>query len=174
MLAVIGERAGAIFAEVLGRKGGLELAYLCSYDREQGGEESLRAALLAARESEKKRGYTLAGPHYDDVTMKIDGEDVRRFASQGRKRLLAVVLKLAQADVIMSRRGERPVVLLDDIFSELDPGVVSGVRKMLSDRYQSFITSPREEDFTGDIPGASRHVVENGVFGVPGGPPKAS
>jgi DNA replication and repair protein RecF len=172
MLEVIGERAGAIFAEVLGRDDGLELAYRCSYDQEAGGEESLVAALLAVRESEKRRGYTLAGPHYDDVTMKIGGEDVRRYASQGRKRLLAVVLKLAQADVIMSRRGERPVVLLDDIFSELDPGVVSGVRKMLSDRYQSFITSPRGEDFPGDIPGASRYEVEGGVFMGPEGSSK--
>ncbi len=174
ILEVISERAREIFAEVIGRDDALELAYRCSYDPNGGDADSLRAALLAARESERRRGHTLAGPHYDDVTMKIAGEDVRRFASQGRKRLLAVVLKLAQADVIMSRRGERPVVLLDDIFSELDPGVVSGVRKMLSDRYQSFITSPREEDFTGDIPGASRYVVENGVFGAPRGPPKAS
>lgn len=174
ILEVIGERASSIFAEVLNREDGLELAYRCSYDQETGGEESLRAALLAARENEKKRGYTLAGPHYDDVMMKIDGEDVRKFASQGRKRLLAVVLKLAQADVIMSRRGERPVVLLDDIFSELDPGIVSGVRKMLSDRYQSFITSPRGKDFPGDIPGAFRYEVEKGVFSGPEGSPEAS
>jgi DNA replication and repair protein RecF len=168
MLDVIAERAREIFAEVLGREDGLELSYRCSYDSGGGGEEALMAALLAAREGERRRGYTLAGPHYDDLKMKIDGEEVRRFASQGRKRLLAVVLKLAQADVIMTHRGERPVVLLDDIFSELDPGVVSGVKKMLSDRYQSFITSPREEDFPGDIPGASRHVVEEGVFGGSG------
>lgn len=174
ILGVIAERAREIFAEVLCREDGLELAYRCSYDPDAGGEDSLRAALLAARVSERRRGYTLAGPHYDDVTMRIDGEEVRRYASQGRKRLLAVVLKLAQADVIMSRRGERPVVLLDDIFSELDPGVVSGVRNMLSDRYQNFITSPRGEDFPRDMPGAARYEVENGVFRSPGGPPKES
>ncbi len=174
MLGVIVERAREIFAEVLGRDDGLELEYRCSYDSEAGGEDSLRAALVAARESEKRRGYTLAGPHYDDVMMRIDGEEVRRYASQGRRRLLAVVLKLAQADVIMSRRGERPVVLLDDIFSELDAGVVSGVRNMLSDRYQSFITSPRGDDFPGDIPGAASYEVENGVFRGTESPSKAS
>ncbi len=174
MLGVIAERAREIFSEVLGRVDGLELAYRCSYDSGAGSEDTLRAALLAARESERRRGYTLAGPHYDDVAMRIDGEDVRRYASQGRRRLLAVVLKLAQADVIMARRGERPVVLLDDIFSELDPGVVSGVRNMLSDRYQSFITSPRQDDFPGDIPGAARYEVENGDFRGSGGSPKAS
>ena len=174
ILGVISERAREIFSEVLGREDGLELGYRCSYDSGAGSEDTLRAALLAARESERRRGYTLAGPHYDDVAMRIDGEDVRRYASQGRRRLLAVVLKLAQADVIMARRGERPVVLLDDIFSELDPGVVSGVRNMLSDRYQSFITSPRRDDFPGDIPGAARYEVENGDFRGPGGSPKAS
>ena len=174
MLGVIAERAREIFSEVLGRRDGIELEYLCSYDPEAGGEDALRAALIAARESERRRGYTLAGPHYDDVTMRIDGEEVRRYASQGRRRLLAVVLKLAQADVIMSRRGERPVVLLDDIFSELDTGVVSGVRNMLSDRYQSFITSPRGDDFPDDIPGAASYEVENGVFRGLQGPLKAS
>ena len=174
MLGVIAERAREIFSEVLGRRDGLELEYRCSYDPEAGGEDALRAALIAARESERRRGYTLAGPHYEDVTMRIDGEEVRRYASQGRRRLLAVVLKLAQADVIMSRRGERPVVLLDDIFSELDTGVVSGVRNMLSDRYQSFITSPRGDDFPDDIPGAASYEVENGVFRGLQGPLKAS
>ena len=174
ILGVIAERAREIFSEVLGRVDGLELAYRCSYDSGAGSEDTLREALLAARESERRRGYTLAGPHYDDVAMRIDGEDVRRYASQGRRRLLAVVLKLAQADVIMARRGERPVVLLDDIFSELDPGVVSGVRNMLSDRYQSFITSPRQDDFPGDIPGAARYEVENGDFRGSGGSLNAS
>ena len=93
MLGVIAERAREIFSEVLGRRDGLELEYRCSYDPEAGGEDALRAALIAARESERRRGYTLAGPHYDDVTMRIDGEEVRRYASQGRRRLLAVVLK---------------------------------------------------------------------------------
>lgn len=174
ILGVIAERAREIFSEVLGREDGLELGYRCSYDAGAGSEDTLRAALLAARESERRRGYTLAGPHYDDVAMRIGGEDVRRYASQGRRRLLAVVLKLAQADVIMARRGERPVVLLDDIFSELDPDVVSGVRNMLSDRYQSFITSPRRDDFPGDIPGAARYEVENGDFRGPGGSLRAS
>jgi DNA replication and repair protein RecF len=174
ILEVIGARAKEIFSEILGGGDGLELSYRCSYDQGSGGEESLAAALAASRDSEMRRGFTMSGPHYDDVAMKLGGEDVRRFASQGRRRLLAVVLKLAQADVIMSKRGERPVVLLDDIFSELDPGVVSGVRNMLSDRYQSFITSPRGEDFPGDMEGASRLEVEEGVFRASGGVPEGS
>lgn len=174
MLDTISERAEVIFGEVLGRRGGLELSYRCSYDTGAGGEEALKAALLEAREGEMRRGFTTTGPHYDDVTMKIDGEEVRRFASQGRRRLIAVVLKLAQADVIMSMRGERPVVLLDDIFSELDPEVVSGVREMLSDRYQSFITSPRGEDFPADMGGAARFEVEEGVFRASGGVPEGT
>jgi DNA replication and repair protein RecF len=174
ILEVIAGRAKDIFGDILGGADGLGLSYRCSYDQGEGSEENLAAALAASRESEMRRGFTMAGPHYDDVAMKLGGEDVRKFASQGRRRLLAVVLKLAQADVIMSKRGERPVVLLDDIFSELDPGVVSGVRRMLSDRYQSFITSPRGEDFPGDIGGASRFEVEEGVFRASGGAPEGS
>jgi DNA replication and repair protein RecF len=174
MLETIAVRAKEIFSEVLGRGDGLEIEYRCSYDPEGGGEEALRSSLAGSREYERRRGYTVVGPHYDDLDMRIDGEDVRKYASQGRRRLLAVVLKLAQADVIMTRRGERPVVLLDDIFSELDGEVVSGVREMLSDRYQSFITSPRSEDFPGDLPGAVCYEVEEGVFRPYGGVPKGS
>lgn len=165
MLEVVSGRAAEIFRKVLGGSGDLGLTYRCSYDPEGAGSgDALKGALLDSRESEMRRGYTMAGPHYDDVLMSIGGEEVRRFASRGRRRLIAVVLKLAQADVIMSRRGERPVVLLDDIFSELDADVARGIRDMLSDGYQSFITSPRADDFPGGLRGASAYVVERGVF----------
>jgi DNA replication and repair protein RecF len=167
IMGVISDRAAEIFREVLGSDVGLELSYRSSFDADSDGsgeEEALRTALRSMRDAERQRGFTLTGPHYDDVTIRMGDEDVRRFASQGRRRLIAVVLKLSQADVIMSRRGERPVVLLDDIFSELDPEVVAGVRKMLTDRYQSFITSPREDDFPGGVEGATMYAVEGGCF----------
>jgi recombinational DNA repair ATPase RecF len=74
------------------------------------------------------------------------------------------VLRLAQAAVILERRGERPIVLLDDLFSELDAQTAGGVRAVLSDRYQSFITTPRPEDVPSDPGGAAVFAVEDGAF----------
>ena len=75
-------------------------------------------------------------------------------------------MKLSQAVVIMQRRGEKPVVLLDDIFSELDTEISGKVRELISDRYQSFITSPKDEAFSGLPAGSAVFSVENGSFSL--------
>ena len=138
------------------------MQYSCSFDL-SGDEtkEALREALLRTREQEERRGYTLVGPHYDDIRIFLDDRELKRYGSQGRKRLAAIVLKLAQAWAIMERRAERPIVLLADIFSELDDETARSVNGLLSDRYQSFITTPRTEDFI-DVE-AFRFAVEEGV-----------
>ena len=98
------------------------------------------------------------------MTIRVGDVELRRFGSQGRKRLAAIVLKLAQAEVIMDRRSERPVVLLDDIFSELDSATACRVRGLLSGRYQSFVTSPKLSDL-GECPGGGIVInVENGAL----------
>ena len=76
--------------------------------------EAHRAAELASRQC-------LSGPHRDDLTVCIDGQPARQFASQGQTRTAALSLKLAQRDFIYDDRGEYPVLLLDDVLSELDP-----------------------------------------------------
>ncbi|GMV53209.1 MAG: DNA replication/repair protein RecF [Chlorobi bacterium] len=72
------------------------------------------------RIAELQRETTLFGPHKDDVVLRLDGRLVRDSASQGQHKSLLVALKLAEAVVLLDRRTERPVLLLDDIFSELD------------------------------------------------------
>lgn len=81
-------------------------------------EEDLAQSLLAARSSDLERGLTTVGPHRDDLSLRIAG-DARVFASQGEQRSLAIALRLAQYDLLVGV-GERPVLLLDDVFSELD------------------------------------------------------
>jgi len=158
-------RAGALFAEILGESAGFEMRYVCSFNgagKDPG--EALREALARVREAERRRGYTMAGPQYDDAQIFLESAEIRRFGSQGRKRLAALVLKLAQALTILERRGERPVVLLDDIFSELDRETADRVREHLADSYQSFITTPRPEEFGAPGPGAARFTVEAGAI----------
>ncbi len=127
-------------------------------------EEDFRETLRRNSPSEIRRGYSLTGPQYDDLEISLGGASVRRFGSQGRKRLVAIIMKLSQAEVIMRRRTEKPVVLLDDIFSELDAEVSEKVRELISDRYQSFITSPQKDSFSRLPSGSAVFFVENGRF----------
>ena len=97
--------------------------------------DALLAALAAARPGELRRGLTLIGPHRDDVAVRLGRADARTAASRGEQRLLALTLRLAEAAVLRRRLGHAPVLLLDDVLSELDRdaggrtlGLARGVR----------------------------------------------
>ncbi|HEY7133939.1 MAG TPA: DNA replication/repair protein RecF [Acidimicrobiia bacterium] len=83
-------------------------------------EEHLRAALDARRRHERDRGVTLVGPHRDEWRLTFDDLDGRTQASQGEQRTLALALRLAGHELIAALTGVVPVLLLDDVFSELD------------------------------------------------------
>lgn len=83
-------------------------------------EELLAGALAATRRRELERGVTLVGPHRDDWRLLLDGRDTRWQASQGEQRTVALALRLAGHEVVTSITGTEPVLLLDDVFSELD------------------------------------------------------
>ncbi len=90
-----------------------------TYERSwQGG---LRGALQAAFYDDVQRGYTTCGPHRDDIALFLAGRDARRQASQGEQRSFALALRLAGHRLVQQRRGVDPLLLLDDVFSELDP-----------------------------------------------------
>ena len=79
-------------------------------------------ALAAALGRDIERGTTSLGPHLDDVVLAADGRDLRSFGSQGEQRLALLALLLAEAETIADRTGVPPLLLLDDVLSELDPG----------------------------------------------------
>jgi DNA replication and repair protein RecF len=103
------------FAERAGELG-LERVSL-RYDGEPPTPEGLAAAL----ERDLERGTTSVGPHLDDVVLGADGRDLRSFGSQGQQRLALLALLLAEAETIVDRTGVPPLLLLDDVLSELDP-----------------------------------------------------
>lgn len=80
----------------------------------------LHDALMAMRGTEVRRGVTLVGPHRDDLLVRLGSADARAFASRGQQRLLALTLRLAEAAAVRLRLGTPPVLLLDDLLSELD------------------------------------------------------
>jgi len=86
----------------------------------EGPPENLAQAVNNSLAEDLRRGTTSVGPHRDDIRIMLDGQDARAFASQGQQRTAVVSLKLAEAGLIQRRTGERPVLLLDDVLSELD------------------------------------------------------
>ncbi|MGI8662208.1 MAG: DNA replication/repair protein RecF [Acidimicrobiales bacterium] len=81
----------------------------------------LATALADVRLDELRRGVTLAGPHRDDLVVHLDGLPARTHASQGEQRALALAMRLGGHSVVTAATGTPPVLLLDDVFSELDP-----------------------------------------------------
>jgi DNA replication and repair protein RecF len=86
------------------------------------GDPPTPEALAAVLERELDRGVTSVGPHLDDVVIAAGGRDLRSFGSQGEQRLALLALLLAEAETIADRTGVPPLLLLDDVLSELDPG----------------------------------------------------
>ncbi len=91
----------------------------------EGDEDALVARLAAIVETrierDREKGYTTAGPHMDDLALEIDARGARPFASQGQQRALVLALKVAEIENLRSVLGRPPLLLLDDVSSELDP-----------------------------------------------------
>lgn len=94
------------------------------YVSAQGRLQQIQATYLQIlderRAEEFRRGVTLIGPHRDEIQFLIDGRDLGAFGSRGQQRLAVIAYKLAETDLIASETGERPILLLDDVLSELD------------------------------------------------------
>ncbi|MCQ2477917.1 MAG: DNA replication/repair protein RecF [Clostridia bacterium] len=95
--------------------------------------------LKESRKEDMYTGITSVGPHRDDISFFINGNDARTFGSQGQKRCVALSLKLSGANVLKEISGEYPVCLLDDVMSELDPKRQNYILNHIKDM-QSFIT----------------------------------
>ena len=108
--------------------------------------QGLQAALLEVRRDEFRRGATLVGPHRDELVIELNGLPARTHASQGEQRSLALALRLAMHAYITATVGDAPLVLLDDVFSELDEGRATRLVACLPDA-QIVVTSA-----TGTVP----------------------
>ncbi len=122
--------------------------------------ESLRQALYSSRQSDLRFGHTSVGPHRDDVDFTLDGLSARTFGSQGQQRSVVLSLKLAEAEILEKAVGEAPIVLLDDVMSELDASRQDYLLNHLENR-QVFITccSPETVNL---MEKGKRFYVENG------------
>ncbi|MDR3687571.1 MAG: DNA replication/repair protein RecF [Coriobacteriia bacterium] len=99
-----------------------------------------RAIELRGRE-ERARSTTLVGPHRDEISFAVDGRSARTFASQGQQRTIALAWKLAEVGVITEIGGQPPVLLLDDVMSELDEARRHALARFVGDAAQTFVTT---------------------------------
>lgn len=97
------------------------------------------------KEKEIDRGITLAGPHRDDMQFFVNDKDVQVYGSQGQQRTTALSIKLAEIELIKSEVGEYPILLLDDVLSELDDYRQSHLLNTIQDKVQTFVTTTSVE-----------------------------
>ena len=155
------ERAPAIHTEVSGGREGLELGYETISGDPQRPPRELLPQLLehqeAHRQAELDSRQCLSGPHKDDLTVFIGGQLAKTYASQGQTRTAALSLKLAQREIFQEETGEWPVLLLDDVLSELDAKRQGFVLNRIRGG-QVFITCCEEEKLEGFQGGRSFHI----------------
>ncbi len=152
LLEVIAEPLRAAHREIAPEEGGLTLRYETNAPARPG--ESIRDALARrlAETAEKEvwNGSTLIGPHRDDLVFELDQDDAIRnlagFASRGQQRTAILALKLAELDLLTEIDGQPPLLLLDDVFSELDPDRRSHLVRRIAALPQVLITTTTLDD----------------------------
>lgn len=146
--------AQARYRAVSGSGAEVSLEYRATWLAESGGgaagtppedEAKIQAVLLEAlsraRPRDLERGVSTVGPHRDDLEVLLEGSDARVFASQGEQRSLALSLRMAERDLVAHTRGEDPILILDDIFSELDEARREHLVAMVAVSGQTIATS---------------------------------
>ena len=113
--------------------------------------EQLKAAMRESRDEEVARGQTVVGPQRDDVEVWLDDHEARLFASQGQQRTAVLSLKLAELHYLAEVTGDQPVLLLDDVMSELDPARRERLLAALEPGPQALITAADLNDLPRSI-----------------------
>lgn len=158
----------------LSGKSSLKIEYfnnigLSSYDEEQI-KETLISKWKKNLNKEMQQGMTLTGLHRDDLIFLIDGKDARTFASQGQQRLIVIAYKIAELLVFKKIKAEYPVLLLDDVFSEIDIKRRNNIIKYLKQDMQVIITTTDILDINEDLVNSAKvFSIKNGKITKKGG-----
>src|SRR5262249_737440 len=115
-------------------------------------------------------GMSLAGPHRDDLSFIADGVDLHVYGSRGQQRLAALSLKLAELDLLTKTNGTRPILLLDDVLSELDDVKQAAVLRLAAGTGQTLRTVTSTDAIRSALPQAPVLHLEAGAIDMVGGP----
>jgi DNA replication and repair protein RecF len=144
-------------AEIAPDEPPLQLAYLSKEapGPDETTSDAIRRRLAQTAEKEQWNGQTLVGPHRDDVSFVSAGRDLSGFASRGQQRTAILAFKLATLEVLRRSHGRPPLMLLDDVFSELDPQRRAHLVRRIGDLPQAFITTTTTDDLDPALVAAS-------------------
>ena len=136
--------------------GGVEDLEMKTESGYYGTEEEIYFAFLEDLKHQTERdlhfGYTTLGPHRDDIKFTLGGEDVRIFGSQGQQRTVALSLKLAETEMFKNKFGEYPILILDDVLSELDKKRKQRLIEAVKDMQTVFTTTEVSKTIFGKTP----------------------
>ena len=147
MTGLISEQAKETYRAISdGKEECFGVSYHTSLKNPETVEKDLKKQLADAREDDIRNGLTSCGPHRDDLSLSLNQKNMKLYSSQGQIRTAALCLKLAQMKILKNVGGESPILLLDDVMSELDRS--RRVRLIHEiENYQTFITCTDEEGF---------------------------
>jgi DNA replication and repair protein RecF len=147
-LAAIAAPLAAAHGEIAPHEPVLTLRYASNVEARPGESSSaaLRRRLQETADKEVWNGATLVGPHRDDLVFEAGGRDLTLFASRGQQRTAILALKLAELDLLTELDGRPPLLLLDDVFSELDPERRSHLVRRIGSLPQALVTTTTADD----------------------------
>lgn len=153
LLDVLAEPLAAAHREIAPAEERLTVSYASNAPPLPGEEprESLTRRLRETSDKEMWNGSTLVGPHRDDIVFGIGGRDLSTFASRGQQRTAILALKLAELDLLTELDGKPPLLLLDDVFSELDPARRGHLVRRIAELPQALITTTDPDDVDADL-----------------------
>lgn len=161
-IELLGPVCNEINQKITGGKEQLELKYEPNVDCDDHIHEYFYGLLKEKREEDKKNRTTGRGPHKDDIKISTDGVDIRKFGSQGQQRTAALSLKLSEIAIIESETGEKPILLLDDVLSELDSERQRYLINSLGDNQLFVTTTDLTEDVSKNLPKGNIYKIRKG------------
>ena len=156
-LDALAEPLAAANREIAPHESRLALRYISNAEPQPGEDpgDALRRRLAETADKEMWNGATLVGPHRDDLAFELGGRDLAGFASRGQQRTAILALKLAELDILTAIDGRPPLLLLDDVFSELDPDRRSHLVRRIGVLPQAFVTTTTLDDLDPALVAAS-------------------
>lgn len=140
----VNERISDIYYDISGLKN-LKVIYKSNIDFNYDNNDDLYNKIInkidSVYETEKKLKTTLVGPNRDDFEFYIDDKNIKLFGSQGQQRMAILAFKLAEIEIFKNVKNEYPILLLDDVFSELDKNKKNNLLKYINNNIQTFITT---------------------------------
>ncbi len=172
-LAALAEPLSGAHREIAPEEPALALHYHSNVEAivGEGNRDALRRRLRETADKEVWNGATLVGPHRDDFVFMAGGRELTEFASRGQQRTAILALKLAELDLLTALDGQPPLLLLDDVFSELDPERRSHLVRRIGSLPQAIVTTTTPDDLDPALVAASTlWQVEPGIVSLVGTP----